>query len=1181
MGSGGRFTLDFHGDGLTQITVDAPAADGQTSNDGRILADGGSVTLAALGDRDGDGSAIIHSGLIRANSIEHRQGHVLLSGGAGTVLIRGGEIDVSAPGSQRGGAIDILGGHVGIVERASPNPDSLGASLLDASGGGGGGTIAVRGSGVIAFDGRSRMQANATNDGHGGTINLLGTDGVRAFGSLAVRGGPNGGDGGLIDTSTGRGIDLRGIDIDASAARGRAGTWLIDPMDVDIVHGDDSGEIAFAPFAFVTTSTVQDSDINAALDSGSSVIIDTYMADDEGSTGGDIVFVSTLNAAGLPITPEIIRSEGSAPLTLELRAHRSITGIVENANGERGGSSGFTISAGDGPLNVLFNANANGEGPGGIDVFQADIFSNGGDVMFYGNSNSESGFSSSLGLGVSVVDTDITTAGAAGGGGRIVLRGQTTQLRLSGEGVLVDLSDLTTGGGDIVIDGRSAAGTGVRLLGADIDTTSLDGSGGALRVTGAGSGFLNGQNIFVEGYGVLVESSDIFTGTGAITLSGRNAIGGFGVSIEESEGFSSVRTTSGDISIVGLALAPGVGRDNTGVYIDGTDVNADSGTIEVVGRAEGDAVAQVIGVDLTNGVFIDTLSGDVRLTGESTTSGAGVSMLAPSDDGSGAEVDSGGNVIVRARNNGGADSVVLNGEISAAGVVNLRPGGVDATGAPMDIATDPITIGGSTGFDISIAELALIQAPQLVLGSNTHAGLISVGAAVTRSGNLTLQNGGGGGIALNAPVNLGAGTLALISAGDITQTAAGTITAASLLARSTGGSVALSTASNNVSGTTLAGDALGNFSYTDVDALAIGNVSALGFDAAGAAATPLTGSGVSGGNVFVRNLAGNMTLNAGASAVGDLDLVTAGTLQNAAAASLSAGSRWRVWADTWIGENRGGLAGSGTLPNLYNCSFAGACGVDVPAADNHFIYRQQPLATVTVGDAAREYGLANPAFAFTVGGLVLGDQAANAVSGSVGTSATPLSNVGSYPIDGSFTSPAGYAISLIPGALSITPATLLYVANPFARFLGQPNGTLEGTVTGFRNADTLASATTGTLLFTSPANELSAIGRYPIDGSGLSAINYVFAQAPENATALLVNALADALFLPDLVREPPDNYLYDRNIGSTQLCMVTDTLASTEQKAGDNLAREWSRVRSRPNLTNCVQTNKRYGCSDF
>ena len=40
--------------------------------------------------------------------------------------------------------------------------------------------------------------------------------------------------------------------------------------------------------------------------------------------------------------------------------------------------------------------------------------------------------------------------------------------------------------------------------------------------------------------------------------------------------------------------------------------------------------------------------------------------------------------------------------------------------------------------------------------------------------------------------------------------------------------------------------------------------------------------------------------------------------------------------------------------------------VTVPGTDNHFIYVQQPTALVSFNDFTREYGLPNPAFAFSV-----------------------------------------------------------------------------------------------------------------------------------------------------------------------------------------------------------------------
>jgi len=94
-------------------------------------------------------------------------------------------------------------------------------------------------------------------------------------------------------------------------------------------------------------------------------------------------------------------------------------------------------------------------------------------------------------------------------------------------------------------------------------------------------------------------------------------------------------------------------------------------------------------------------------------------------------------------------------------------------------------------------------------------------------------------------------------------------------------------------------------------------------------------------------------------------------------------------------------------------------------------------------------------------------------------------------------------------ALKINPATLTYVATAGTIDQGSPIPLLTGMVTGFVNGDTLASATTGTLEFTTTATSSSPPGLYAIDGSGLSANhgNYAFVQDPGNATALTINTV--------------------------------------------------------------------------
>ncbi len=121
------------------------------------------------------------------------------------------------------------------------------------------------------------------------------------------------------------------------------------------------------------------------------------------------------------------------------------------------------------------------------------------------------------------------------------------------------------------------------------------------------------------------------------------------------------------------------------------------------------------------------------------------------------------------------------------------------------------------------------------------------------------------------------------------------------------------------------------------------------------------------------------------------------------------------------------------------------------------------------------------------------------------TGAAATANVGSYAVTVSNLSVGdGYATSIQPGTLTVTPAILTYVANAASRTYGGADPALGGTVTGFFNNDTLSSATTGTLNFASSDQASSAVGSYAINGSGLSATNYVFAQAAGNLGALAV-----------------------------------------------------------------------------
>ncbi|WP_395349084.1 filamentous hemagglutinin N-terminal domain-containing protein [Variovorax sp. UC122_21] len=993
-------------------------------------------------------------------------GQINVVGGNGDVLLqRGGQADALLSTASR----TVAGGAIAVTGRNIYGGGLAGATgkLADASGAGTGGDIRFEASvsdktgGMLALATGMGLLADSTSaSGNGGTIRLLAGNGLRAHGTLSARGGSAGGNGGFIETS-GTQFDLTGIRVNAGAPAGTAGQWLIDPYAVTIVNGAAAGTLPTNPFDAVATSTIQDGDINAALNGGASVKITT-------GTGGPGAGSITLANNAL-----IDYNAAFGPLSFELASGNSIQGGLGTV---------IRSSGKGGPLTVLFNAGVNPDGtpaatPGSIS-YNGTIATRGGSVTMNarGDGSPTSGF--------------------------IQLNGATVQ---------------TDGGAVTLYSGQPGAPTGyVALVDSQIDTRvgqTDAGAGGAVQIAGG--------NVTLAG-------AQIASSTGNVDIRGTSADWNSGVVITDGRTPSTISTTSGNVTVQGVARrqASSTFAAAHGVLVNGgSSITSGSGSIALRGYNFNNdttvpAATPDSGVRLENGArIVTTGGGDIEITGRSQNGGTGVSIEAggsPSPPGTAPVVQGSRNVVLRAVNDGSTDAIVIGTPVSAANAINLRPGGMDANFAVSDTTNAPIVLGGAGtgGFSVSSAEFARLAAPTIVAGSATHAADITVAGAIATPGALTLQNDAGGNIAVNGTV--GASQLGLLSDGRITQSAAGAITATGLLARSSGASVDLQNPANNVA--TVSGGAEGGFAYVDANAVTIGALSVNGFNAATNQLAPTAAASMSAGTVFVRTLAGDLTLGTGVTASTSADLVAAARFQNPGAFTIGAGT-WRVWADTWIGETRGGLAGSGPLPNLYHCAYLGLCTVTVPTTDNHFIYAQQPTAIVTVGNAARQEGAPNPSFTYSVSGLILGDNASS-FSGAPGTSANASSPPGNYPIDGAFASAAGYAVQVVPGNLRVDP--------------GPPPP---------------------------PAPPAPPVAPPPPP--------FVFLERPELPSV-------------DVVRDQPSTYLYDRNIGQAPICVATGPLdGDRAAQGGDVLAREWSRVRSRPNLLSCVNTERRNGCADF
>ncbi|MCA3581611.1 MAG: hypothetical protein IOD08_30465, partial [Bradyrhizobium sp.] len=156
--------------------------------------------------------------------------------------------------------------------------------------------------------------------------------------------------------------------------------------------------------------------------------------------------------------------------------------------------------------------------------------------------------------------------------------------------------------------------------------------------------------------------------------------------------------------------------------------------------------------------------------------------------------------------------------------------------------------------------------------------------------------------------------------------------------------------------------------------------------------------------------------------------------------------------------------------------------------------------TVTVADATRVYGDANPAFTLAVTGFVAPrsgaavDTAAVLTSAPVvSTEATGTSAVGSYAIAASGGAAANYRFAYRPGTLQITPAQLTVTANPVSKAYGAADPALTFAAAGLKNAETAATVLTGSLLRAPGAG----VGSYAIGQGTLAAnANYALTYVP-------------------------------------------------------------------------------------
>lgn len=425
----------------------------KVENSGTISNTGGSAVLAAADtltltpDADGKLNFTVDGKAAEASALNK-----------GAITADGGTIVMTADSASD--VMSTVVNNSGTLQAKTLRKNEKGQILLE---GGDKGQVEVSGT----------LDASGTEEGQSaGNIKVIGEKTIVHDGTnLLARGNV---DGGKIETS-GDVLNLGdNLNIDAKGVNGKAGEWLLDPLDVYICDEDptktyDSKETDIKKYetdGSLTRSTSIGYNDPAATDANASSVnsavtwISTAMVENMLNAGTSVTIqaAATNGNANIIVSSNIDKTLGN-DATLTLDAMRNIT-----VNGN--------ISSTSNKLNVILNADSNGDQIGAV-IINANINTNGGD------------FTSASGGTVTYTSDEAKTKGYDKGtlSGDPDHKGHTVGTyfgHVNEDGTADGKKDdrlIQTKGGKITLNGEIA-------IGLNGGTLTLDSNGGAVTATG-------------------------------------------------------------------------------------------------------------------------------------------------------------------------------------------------------------------------------------------------------------------------------------------------------------------------------------------------------------------------------------------------------------------------------------------------------------------------------------------------------------------------------------------------------------------------------------------------------------------------------------------------------------------------------------------------------------------------
>jgi filamentous hemagglutinin family protein len=611
MAAGEMITLNMGGAGsLAGITTTPSAIASLIENKQAVHAPDGQIILSAMAVNKLQAGVIKNSGSLEASSLVSKGGKIYLETDEITLASNS---KIEAKGALGGGTVLVGGDWQGSGE--------------------------MRQATKVTMEAGASIDASATDLGNGGKV-VLWSDihnagsVTRVNGSIKAEAGPNGGDGGQVETS-GHGLEVGDAVISAQSFKGKDGLWLLDPYNITISSSANAStsKVGSTFSASVSGGVVNATTLQTAL-STNNVTVST--------TGAGI------DAGNITVSSDLSWSSNKV-LTL-------------TANGGISGTGNMAMSGASG-TGVVFNQGGNSTFNGNISGTNATVSKQGLGILTLGGNNTYGGITtvsagtlkigSATALGAATNNdadrTDIATGASLDLNSfslneRLVLSGTLTNSSAEAVTAYTGMTLLTgTVGTAVVIQADAGAINLAAMLGVPPNGVVLGGSTGgsfsgiigasganqpAVTKNGSGTWTFNGAQNYLRDdlriqagtlklgplntnfFGSFVNAVNISSGAvlemaSDNTVSTTTPIIGMGSVLKSGSGTFSLRSTSNAYS-GGTTIAAGILRAGNGAGVNSVQTWLGTGTVTVQSGASFDIAGNKISNPITiNGTGVN------------------------------------------------------------------------------------------------------------------------------------------------------------------------------------------------------------------------------------------------------------------------------------------------------------------------------------------------------------------------------------------------------------------------------------------------------------------------------------------------------------------------------------------------------------------------------------------------